>query len=278
MQAHVTEDFTRFDAAAHDFLESDPVRHTVPLSIAAQLRAGIGYGDEPPWFAWLEHGGSTVGVALRTPPHLVVLTPMPVPAATVLGAQVAGRELPGATGDADTVAAFAAGAGRRAQVRMTELQYVLERLTEPPHPGGAATAYRPEDEPIVLEWLRDFNAEVGLTVQRDERAALHGRIASGAGMWLWWADGRPVSMAGGGSPDAAVPRIGPVWTPPEHRRRGYAAAVTAHACRELLHAGARALTLFTDATNPTSNAVYQRLGFERVGAVVEVVFDPTTAG
>ena len=69
-----------------------------------------------------------------------------------------------------------------------------------------------------------------------------------------------------------VPRIGPVWTPPDHRRHGYAAAVTGYVCEHALRAGATACTLFADATNPTSNGVYERIGFRPVAETVEADF------
>jgi predicted GNAT family acetyltransferase len=60
---------------------------------------------------------------------------------------------------------------------------------------------------------------------------------------------------------AGVARVGPVFTPPEHRRHGYGAAVTAACTRDALERDADDVVLFTDLDNPTSNAIYQRLGY-----------------
>jgi predicted GNAT family acetyltransferase len=73
-----------------------------------------------------------------------------------------------------------------------------------------------------------------------------------------------VSLVGFNPPVAGVPRVGPVWTPPEHRRRGYAGAATAATCRMLLDRGARAVVLFADDANTTAVGVYTRLGFRPV--------------
>jgi len=67
-------------------------------------------------------------------------------------------------------------------------------------------------------------------------------------------------------------RLGPVYTPPEHRRHGYASALTAAACRRALDSGARHLVLFTDLANPTSNEIYQRVGFRPVEDRLRVTF------
>jgi predicted GNAT family acetyltransferase len=101
---------------------------------------------------------------------------------------------------------------------------------------------------------------------------LHGRIRAGGGLWIWDVDGEPVSMCGRTAPVCGVPRIGPVWTPREHRRRGFAAAISAFVCAEALSGGARACTLFADAANATSNGVYERIGFRRVAESVEADF------
>jgi predicted GNAT family acetyltransferase len=52
-----------------------------------------------------------------------------------------------------------------------------------------------------------------------------------------------------------------VYTPPAYRRRGYGAAVTAHATAAALAAGAEHVVLYTDLSNPTSNSIYQKIGF-----------------
>ena len=86
----------------------------------------------------------------------------------------------------------------------------------------------------------------------------------GAGrLHFWTADGdRPVSMVGHTRTVAGVTRIGPVWTPPEHRRRGYAAAATAEVAGRLRAHGE--VVLFADRANPTATGVYERIGFRPV--------------
>ena len=56
-------------------------------------------------------------------------------------------------------------------------------------------------------------------------------------------------------------RVDPVYTPAHLRGRGYAGAVTVEVSRAALAAGATDVVLFTDPANPTSNALYQRIGY-----------------
>jgi predicted GNAT family acetyltransferase len=87
-----------------------------------------------------------------------------------------------------------------------------------------------------------------------------------------WEDGDPVSLAGFGGLTPNGIRIGPVYTPPELRGRGYASALTAELTQRLLDGGRRFCFLFTDLANPTSNSVYQRIGYRAVSDVDQWTF------
>jgi predicted GNAT family acetyltransferase len=80
-----------------------------------------------------------------------------------------------------------------------------------------------------------------------------------------------VSLVARKEPVFGVSRVGPVYTPPELRGRGYAGALTAHVSRRILDAGERAC-LYTDLANPTSNKIYAAIGYEPVADFVEYTF------
>jgi predicted GNAT family acetyltransferase len=94
-------------------------------------------------------------------------------------------------------------------------------------------------------------------------------------IWLWEHDGRSVSMVACRRPEAGTARIGPVYTPPDRRAHGYAGGTTAAAAAGALAAGASHVMLYTDLSNPTSNALYARLGFVPDHDAVQIRFDPT---
>jgi predicted GNAT family acetyltransferase len=104
-------------------------------------------------------------------------------------------------------------------------------------------------------------------------SALAGDLAYG-GFLLWEAAGGPVSLAGMTRAVAGVVRVGPVYTPPERRGAGYAGAVTAAISRAALDAGAEEVVLFTDLANPTSNALYQKIGYRPVSDRLVVSCSP----
>jgi predicted GNAT family acetyltransferase len=81
-------------------------------------------------------------------------------------------------------------------------------------------------------------------------------------MTAWLCDGEPVSLLAVSPRLAGMVRVGPVYTPPEHRGHGHAGALTAAACRRALDEGVDDVVLFAEVANPTSNRLYRRLGFE----------------
>ena len=101
---------------------------------------------------------------------------------------------------------------------------------------------------------------------------LEHRLTDPDGGLVVWDDGGPVSLAGFGGPTPNGIRLGPVYTPPDKRGRGYASGARPPASRLLLASG-RFCFLFTDLANPTSNSIYQQVGYRPVTDVDQWLFD-----
>jgi GNAT superfamily N-acetyltransferase len=186
----------------------------------------------------------------------------------------AGRRLPGAVGDGTSGAAFVARwaelSGAEATVEMREGVHVLRGFAPADGVPGSARPALPADLDLIMAWLHAFVDEAVPGHVGADRAEELERIRRG--QYLLWEDGdAPVALAGLREPAGGFGRIGPVYTPPERRRRGYAAAVTTVATRRLLDAGATPM-LHTDLANPTSNGVYARLGYDQVGELIRWAF------
>jgi predicted GNAT family acetyltransferase len=131
------------------------------------------------------------------------------------------------------------------------------------------------DRELLVSWLDAFAAEASEGVDAPAQHAerwIDARLG-GAGGFVLWDDEGPVSLAGWGGRTPNGVRIGPVYTPPEHRRRGYGSAVTAAASAEQLAAGRRFCFLYTDLANPTSNRIYVAIGYEPVCDSVDYAFE-----
>jgi hypothetical protein len=89
-------------------------------------------------------------------------------------------------------------------------------------------------------------------------------------VYLWEREGDVVSMAAAVGPTPNGMRVGAVYTPPEHRGHGYASALVAALSQDLLDRGRTFTMLYTDLANPTSNAIYQRIGYVPVSDPLEL--------
>ncbi|GGY26348.1 N-acetyltransferase [Streptomyces djakartensis] len=280
---HLTHGLDDFLTRADGFLRSRPALHTVPLTVTETLRTRGPhvYGDGIPEFGVLERDGTVRAAFFRTPPHWLNLTSLTAEEAGTLAARLAalGRPLPGVSADRDTAGAFVEAwrrhTGATAVLRQRQRLYRLGTLNvpRPLPPGGPRTAVE-SDRELLVHWHEEFAEAVGAGTVRDAEEWADARIAHG-GITLWVTpDGAPVAMAGTTPQVAGQTRVAPVYTPPHHRGRGYAGAATAEVSRAALAAGAREVVLFTDLANPTSNGLYQRIGYRPVADFAVYDFTP----
>jgi predicted GNAT family acetyltransferase len=269
MDWSLTEDVEEFLGAAGDLIRRDRARNTVLLTVTESLR------EHPVESAIL---GWTDGAAFAcTPPYPVLLTDMRDDEATSLARALVpgGHDLRGVNGHPGPATAFAAEwqrltGGTTTPYRSMRL-FRLGDLTPPqPMPSGAPRAASTADADLVLAWYEAFGREVN-DMGRQSRAAVERNIARG-GVTVWEADGSPVSMAGVSASVAGMVRVSAVYTPPQRRGRGFAGAVTYEVSRAARAAGAEEILLYTDLTNPVSNALYPRLGYRPIEDRVVIAF------
>jgi predicted GNAT family acetyltransferase len=281
----LTEDVEEFATVALPVLARHPVANTLVLTVTDFVRAGFSHSSEPPIFGWYgDRDRQVAGAVLMTPPFEMMLAQAPAAAMPGLVAALRERQVdvPGVLGDQAAVDGFAAAwtAGRPTGVETIRNQrlYKLGRLRELARPAaGTARLAEAVDQALLVEWLNAFYVEAHLP-ESDSDTVIASRIADNR-VWLWVDPaGRPVSFAARQRPAEGVSRIGPVYTPPEDRWRGYGAAVTAACAADALRRDAHDVALFTDLANPTSNSIYQQIGFEPVSDSLVVRFVPRSGG
>jgi predicted GNAT family acetyltransferase len=134
-----------------------------------------------------------------------------------------------------------------------------------------------DDRALLLEWFNAFSAEA-LPDSRDDPGrtehVVDRRLASPEPRLFLWERGSPVCLVGAGGLTPNGIRIGPVYTPREHRGHGYGTALTAAVSALQLERGRTFCFLYTDLSNPTSNAIYRRVGYEQVCEAAEFRFEP----
>jgi GNAT superfamily N-acetyltransferase len=249
------------------------VGHSVIASaLLQQVAAGPSDGV---WAVVTDASDAVVGVAMHTPLR-VWMTDLPagtaVAAARALHA--AGRAPVTVGGPRRPVAEFATQwteltGGHATLWREGGVFRCDEVIPAPPVPGRLLGA-GPADAELVRAWGRAFAVDAGHPLELAESSGE--RLLRRPGLYLWHDDG-PACLVAHTAPAAGVASVGPVYTPPERRRRGYAAAATA-AVTTLLHDSGWQAMLFTDLANPTSNGVYERIGYVRVGDAMELRLVP----
>jgi len=247
-------------------LAADPARNTVALTVIENVRAGRRWSPEPMTFGWFTSGKLAVGAICMTPPYELLLAEVPTSTIAPLADALAARGVvvTGVNGETGVAEAFAiAWTSRypaRAVPRRQQRLYKLETLLPATPAGGRARPAVAGDVHTAMNWFTRFQVEAGAHLS-DVEPIVRDRIENQL-LWLWEDDaGHPVSMAGRNRTAAGAARIGPVYTPPEHRRRGYGAAITGACTSDALSRDAHDVVLFTDLANPTSNAIYQQIGY-----------------
>jgi predicted GNAT family acetyltransferase len=160
---------------------------------------------------------------------------------------------------------------------MSEMLYRLGALRPPVGVPGTHRESTATDRAVVVDWVQQFFVET-FSHHRDDAAGqrfVDNAEAVGDRVILWEDAGAPVSMAMLRAPATGVSRIGPVFTPRKSRERGYGSAVSAAAAHLARLDGVDDVVLFADLANPTSNAIYQRIGFEAVAEAVRFDFSPS---
>lgn len=269
--------------AVGDFLVAREAEHNLLLGIAGTVRDHPDAFPGPNLFLAAMDDDEVVAVASRTDPWRLLLSETARPEAVELfvpAAMTHGTPLPGVAGPPEPAArlarAFEAATGRPARRAMAERVFRLERVIPPPVPPGRWRFAEPTDVERIAAWLVAFQAEAvpDDPPMRDVHAVVTAWVEGRRFVYLWEVDGVPVSLV---TASAATPngiRIGPVYTPPGERGRGFARALTAAASRDQLDRGRRFCFLLTDLANPVSNRLYQQLGYQAVSDVDVWAFGP----
>lgn len=283
MRVERHEDANSFLARAGDFLSAREAEHNLILGLSSRLRVDPRLYGEEPYFALALDGDQVAAVAMRTPPHNLILSE--VDDEEALGpladnARDAFGSLPGVGGPRAAAEQFVAlwqeRTGATPRVVMRLRIYRAEHVERPAGVPGAMRPYEERDRGLAIAWMDAFVDEA-MTEPPPESSDewLQRRAADpDSGIVMWEVDGVPVSMGGYGGLTPNGVRIGPIYTPPDRRRRGYGSALTADLTQLLLDRGRRFCFLYTDLANPTSNSIYQQIGYRPVSDSDQWAFEP----
>ena len=280
MRVRRFEDPVRFAAHVTPLLLEREAENNLMLGLTSAVAAGPRPTDALLYAA--EDGeGRAVAAMVMAPGRPLVLTAAPdaavAPLVQLLGAD--GVRPPAVSGPDATATAFAgAWAAETGLAHWTKARLGLYRLTEvlpPPRPAeGTFRAAEPRDVDFASEWAEAFFAETGHIGQDDPRQVVECRVREERLFFWCEAGGRPACMAGWAGKTPNGVRVNFVYTPPEHRKRGYATSCVAALTRRLLDAGSRFCVLFTDLARPTPNDIYPAIGYRHLCDFRDLRFEP----
>jgi hypothetical protein len=271
----------KFLAKTQAALEKDEAANNLILGLSLRVSRFLPMAQHPPYFATVMANDQLLLAAMMTPPRSLVLytelsdwrEPL-----ELLIREVAARQwpVPGVTGYPPLAQAFATAwaklKGTTCQVKMRNRLYELKRVNPiPPTPGRLRLA-TVNDLELVTEWTFAFQNEALHRGDLAESREVARYRINEQDLYLW-EDGQPVSMAAQTRPTRHGICLSLVYTPPELRGRGYATACVARLSQLFLDSGRNFCVLFTDLANPTSNSIYQKIGYTPVCDFTEYIFD-----
>ena len=255
------------------------IENCLPLAICWKISRGIGQEREA--FMYLsEAEGETAGAAVRTPGRNVVLFSGPIwreeDFCALTDALLAeGIDVPGVIGPSALARAFSDvwcnRRGTAASVRMELGLYGLVEVRSTPGPGMLVQA-TPVDSDLFWSWEQSFYIDCFGEMPPYVTREGSDRLVAEEGIYFWVVDGAKVSMAGANRSTGISSMVNLVYTPPSNRSQGYATSLVSALSSRLLESGYRCCTLFTDLSNPVSNGIYRKIGYEYAGDFTEMVF------
>ena len=259
-----------FLARAQGFLLRREAENVLMLGVASSA-------IETEHLLTIESGPDCVMAALQSGANLILTRGHPG-AVEALANQLSADDpsLPGVIGPARTTECFLqnwhAGTCHETRFQMHSRVHELTEVIRPKRPPGIFRRAAMHDVETLATWADALNMELRSEDPSPGEQSVRKRI--GLGRMYVWDNGGPVSMAACDGPTPRGIRINFVYTPPEHRARGYASACVADLSQLLLNEGRRFCALFTDLANPVSNRLYARLGYRPICDFDEYVFVP----
>ena len=271
LQCSIHADAPAFLAAAGKMLNARETVNNLILGVSERL-ADDPKAYENPFFATIEdEDGEVILAAVMTPPHNLILAgdaqfelgfPLLIDHLTTHPIDIPGIIAPAEIADGFS-RAWERQVGDVGELNMRMRVYELRQVQTRPFPPGTFQVAEPLEISLIAKWLQAFEAEA-LGEIHDLDLARAERLITGGQIFTWMVEEEIVSMAMKTRPIAHSITVSGVYTPPEHRCRGYAGALVANLSQYLLHDGYQFINLFTDLDNPTSNKIYMEVGYHPV--------------
>lgn len=269
------ESVEKFTKEVKPFLEKNEAVNNLPLGVLGEISRNIDrYGDEKPFLGCvIDDKDDIVLVTIMTPPHNLIITGDRHHLEEAIIEAVnylinANVEIPGVIGAPNVAGMFVnlwtQKTGSNSEVTMDQRIYRLDKVNDIVDNPGKLRKANFHDFDIVKVWVNNFVEDCFGERVSDERAEKTTKHLIDSERLFIWDNNGPVSMACKMRPTKNGIVVGEVYTPPEHRKKGYGTSCVAALSQMLLDEGYKFCSLYTDLSNPTSNSIYMKIGYKPI--------------
>jgi len=274
------ENALEFEEIAQPFLIKNEDLYSLFSGVLQGIKAG--HYDNPLMVA-IEKEGQVVALFQMTPPHplnmLIIDETLMEDVLTFAANEFFAKRIPilSAVGLKSVVTKFAYKWQELTQfktiVLMDQGLYRLDEVNEPLEKSSGSWRYARKDEAALIEeWYVAFAIDAG--IESPPMEVIKERVVQfleNQEVFFWEDGGKIVSMMKKARPSKLGVTVSFVYTPQEQRKKGYARTLVAAGSKELLKVYDFCV-LYTDMLNPTSNKIYQEIGYQKIGDSIHVEF------
>ncbi|MYL69605.1 GNAT family N-acetyltransferase [Halobacillus litoralis] len=262
----------KFLERVEPLLLAKEAENNLPLGILDRLKNS--QGKEACHLISFQENGKPAFMSMRTPPHLWIIPSIdhwePDHIVTFVRYLLKeGHEVPGVLGERKAVEFFIREwkrlTGQEAELQMEQGIFRLDQLKMIRRQRGHLIEADASHQFLVEKWLEQYGKETGEAHVGGRAKELAESLIEDQRLHLWIVDGEAVSMASRARTTKNGATINAVFTPDQYKRNGYASQAVWHLTDRLLKSGYSFCSLYTDLANSTSNSIYKKIGYERIG-------------
>ncbi|EPC8421170.1 GNAT family N-acetyltransferase [Bacillus wiedmannii] len=275
IQLHVYEEILNFKEEVTPFLEKNEQENNLMLGI-------LQVAQEPTFMGVAKRGEEIVIVFLQTEEKIqMIVATSEIPEVDIVKlAKEFSKvypDIPGLIGNKKTVQRLAEEIAvlenKKTNVVMEQGVYALQQVKKKWTEDGAFREIGSDELPLIEQWIYQFCEDVRLPTTKEEAKQTAHTLITNRRLFGLDVDGKLVSVAAKTRPTTNNITVNFVYTPKEARKKGYASSCVAALSQRMLDEGYKTTTLYTDLANPTSNKIYQEIGYEQIAESVLIFLE-----
>jgi uncharacterized protein len=272
----------RYLDRVEDLLLQQEVNNNLMLGLLERGKNNIGVFTDGIRLGVVEENGDPIYAFMQTPPNKWILAKVDNLDENIVPGIVQylyqnKYPVPGVIGPIEQAELFVSlwkeRTNKSANLHMKQLIYQLDEVKVLPQENGKLIQAEEKHESLVRNWLCGFGEQADMPMTRTQAESMAKSFIQKQSLYLWEHDGEIVSMANNSRRTRNGASVNAVFTPDEHKRKGFATSAVAALSQKLLDEGAKFCSLYTDLSNPTSNGIYKKIGYYVVGDSVDYLFE-----